>query len=127
MRTNRTGLGPLFDIANAAMHVERRTFSTVAPQALHLMNDPWIADTARQVTERPEIVAETDPQRRIQALYKLVFGRGPTPAEVAVGCGFVEHAKTEPLVREQGSPESSDPWAIYTQALLLSNEFMFVD
>ena len=42
-RTNRSGLGPLFDAANAAMHVERRTVSTVAPQALYLMNDPWIA------------------------------------------------------------------------------------
>lgn len=126
-RTNRSGLGPLFDAANAAMHVERRTVSTVAPQALHLMNDPWITDTARQVTERPEIAAQTEPPRRIELLYKLIFGRGPTPTEIELGCGFVERAQIEPLQREAGSSESGEPWAVYTQALLLSNEFMFVD
>jgi hypothetical protein len=126
-RTNRSGLGPLFDMANAAMHVERRTVSTVAPQALHLMNDPWISDTARQVTERPEIAAETDPRQRIQALYKLVFGRWPTPTEMELGCGFVKRVQSEPLPRDPGSSESDDPWAVYTQALLLSNEFTFVD
>jgi len=126
-RSNRSGLGPLFDAADAAMHVERRTVSTVAPQALYLMNDPWIADAARQLTERPDIAAETDPPRRIQAMYKLVFGRRPTPTEVELGCGFVERAKLEPLQREPGSSESGEPWVVYTQALLLSNEFMFFD
>src|SRR4029453_785192 len=59
-RTNRSGMGPLFDAADAAIHVERRTVSTIAPQALFLMNDTWIGDTAAQVTARPEIAGETD-------------------------------------------------------------------
>src|SRR5262249_24045643 len=67
-RTNRSELGPLFDAADASMHVERRTVSTVAPQALFLMNDPRIDDAAARITRRPEIAAETDPRRRIQAL-----------------------------------------------------------
>src|SRR5262249_2998058 len=57
-RANSSGLGPLFDVANAAMHVERRTASTAAPQALFLMNDPLIGDVAARVINRPEIAGE---------------------------------------------------------------------
>jgi hypothetical protein len=126
-RTSRSGLGPLFDAADAAIHVERRTVSTIAPQALFLMNDSWIGDAAGQVIARPEIAGETDPSRRIQALYKLLFARDPTPAQIEAGGGFIERTKAEPLEGIPGSSESAEPWTVYTQALLLSNEFMFVD
>jgi hypothetical protein len=126
-RTGRTGLGPLFDGANAAMNVERRTVSTVSPQALYLMNDPWVADMATTVIERSEIAAETNISRRIQSLYKLVFGREPAPAELELGQNFIERATAEPLSRGNGSSETVESWTVYTQALLLSNEFLFVD
>jgi hypothetical protein len=126
-RTNRTGLGPLFDAANPAMHVERRTESTVAPQALYLLNGSWIADAARQVTESPEIAKADDLPRRIQLLYKVLFGRDPTSTEMRLGLSFVERAKAQPLEGVPGSSESVNPWTVYAQALLLSNEFLFVD
>jgi hypothetical protein len=126
-RTTRSSLGPLFDAADPAMHVERRTVSTVAPQALFLMNDPGIGDAAGRITSRPEIAAETVPRRRIQALYKLLFSRGPTPAEIDLGLSFFQRAEAEPLERLPGMPDSGEPWAVYTQALLLSNEFLFVE
>ena len=126
-RTTRSGMGPLFDAADAAMHVERRTVSTIAPQALFLLNDTWIGDVAGQVAARSEITGETDPSRRIEALYLLLLGRGPTPAEMELGRAFLERAKTEPLDGIPGSSGPVEPWTIYTQALLLSNEFMTVD
>src|SRR5262249_40205366 len=125
-RTTRSGLGPLFDAADPAMHVERRTVSTVAPQALFLMNDPGIGDPAGRITKRPEIAAETDPRKRIQALYKLLFGRGPTPVEIDLGLSFLQRAEAEPIEPVPGMPDAGDAWAVYTQALLLSNEFLFV-
>jgi hypothetical protein len=126
-RTNRSGLGPLFDAADPAMHVERRTVSTVAPQALFLMNDPGIGDAARRITKRSEIAAEADPRRRIQMLYKLLVSRSPTAGETHTGFSFFERASADPLEQRPDSPDSGDPWAVYTQALLLSNEFLYVD
>jgi len=125
-RTSLSGLGPLFDAANPAMHVERRTVSTVAPQALFLLNDPSIAEAAKQVTQRSEISAEPDLARRIELLYKLVLGRVPSAREIEIGRTFVERT-AEPLQREPGSTELAEPWAVYVQALLLSNEFLFLD
>lgn len=124
-RNNRSGLGPLFDEANANMHVERRTVSTVAPQALFLMNDDWVGDTATKIIERPDIAVQSDPQQRIHSLYKVIFGRVPRSAELELGRIFIERVQSQPLDSKSGS--SGDPWTVYTQALLLSNEFLFVD
>jgi hypothetical protein len=126
-RTSASGLGPLFDAANAAMHVERRTASTVAPQALLLMNDPLVGDAAARIAKRPEIASQTDLAQRIVALYKLIFGRNPTQAEIDLGRCFIEEAAANPFDQPAGASEPVETLAVYIQALLLSNEFLFVD
>ena len=55
-----------------------------------------------------------------------IFGRKATAAEVALGCRAVEALATEPAERP-GSAAPLGPWEAYAQALLMSNEFLFVD
>jgi hypothetical protein len=126
-RASRSGPGPLFDAPDAAMHVERRSVSTVAPQALFLMNEPRVAEAAGQISTRGEILAQADSTARIQVLYRLLFGRDPTSTEARLGVTFIEEASAAPRERPPGGSESLDPWSVYVQALLLSNEFIFVD
>jgi hypothetical protein len=123
-RSASPGFGPLFDAANPAMHVDRRAVSTVAPQALYLMNDPMLAEAARGMTQRLDVSGDRVEGQRIEALYKVIFGRTPTPAEVERGTAFIEQAVADP---NSGSTESVDPWEVYAQALLLTNEFLFID
>jgi hypothetical protein len=120
LRADRSDFGSLFDRANPALLVERRNSSTVAPQALHLMNDALIMDQARGLAGRPDVTAETDAARRISLLYRLAFGRPATEEEIAVAREFLADAGRVPA----GGPS---PWEQYAQALLLSNEFLFVD
>jgi hypothetical protein len=123
-RANRGGLGPLFDAANPAMHVEKRTASTVAPQALFLMNSPLIVGELHALVNHPEVRAGKEPEPRVQALYRLIYGRKPTAAEVSLARNFLE------VLKRDGSadkPSQLEPWETYAQALLLSNEFLFVD
>jgi hypothetical protein len=44
-----------------------------------------------------------------------------------LGRAFIERAKAEPLDGIPGSSGAIEPWTVYTQALLLSNEFLFID
>jgi hypothetical protein len=118
-RTHRSDFGSVFDRANPALHVERRTISTVAPQALYLMNHPGIMEQARGLARRPEIAVEVDPARRIAILHHLVYGRPATDEETALGRGFI--AAVPP------GPDAKAPWDLYAQALLLTNAFLFVD
>jgi hypothetical protein len=124
-RTDRSGFGALFDAADASMHVEKRTSSTVAPQALYLLNGPLVLDGVQHLTGRPE-VAHGEPAERVQALYRLIFGRKATAEEVALGCQFTASLAAEPA-GAGGDKGALGPWETYAQALLLSNEFLFVD
>jgi hypothetical protein len=126
-RSARSGFGALFDAADPSIQVDKRTVSTVAPQALFLMNNPLVADQVGLLVRRPEVAARESPRGRIQALYRLLFGREATAEEVDVGRRFVE-AMTEPSAPiKSGGGAPLGPWEAYAQALLLSNEFLFVD
>jgi hypothetical protein len=118
-RGDRSDFGSMFDRANPALHVERRTASTVAPQALYLMNHPWVIELARGLARRPDVTAECDPARRMARLYQLIYGRCATSEEIDLGHGLLAQAAT-----------GADPqavWDRYAQALLLTNEFLFLD
>jgi hypothetical protein len=118
-RSNRSDFGSVFDRANPALQVEHRAATTVAPQALYLMNHPWVIDQAHGLARRPEVSAEPDPSQRIALLHGLLYCRSATDEEIAMGRAFIAAA-----------PEGPDPevvWDLYAQALLLTNEFLFVD
>jgi hypothetical protein len=66
--------------------------------------------------------AEADDAARIQNAFERVYGRPPTDEEVQLGSDFLG----EP---DDNSDEESNltRWEQYAQALLSTNEFMFVD
>ena len=110
-----TGFGSLFDGADCGAIVEARKTSTVAPQALFLLNDPFILDladalAARISLERPE----GDLQSRLERLHALLFGRLPSDEEVSLATRFLAES-------------GSDGWARLCHLLLCSNEFIHVD
>ncbi|HVT99967.1 MAG TPA: DUF1553 domain-containing protein, partial [Acidobacteriaceae bacterium] len=95
--------------------------TTVPQQALFAMNSPFVMAQARRLAARPEVVAEDDPARRVQALYQLVFGRRANDDELDLALRFI--------ASPQASSEASklSPWELYAQILLSTNEFLFVD
>jgi hypothetical protein len=132
-RGDRSGFGALFDGANASIHVEKRPLSTAAPQALFMMNSDFVAENARRLANRPEIVAASEPEKKIDALYQLTFGRPATPEEIELGCRFVRESEAASGFPSASGAAGALPsqelkaWESYAQALLLSNEFLFVD
>jgi hypothetical protein len=92
----------------------RRERTTVPQQALFLMNNPFLLTSARQLVSRPDVVCHKEIGPRIQRMYQLCYGRDPTGEEEALAREFLA----------EGRPEQ---WTRYAQALLLANEFVFVD
>lgn len=134
LRGDRPGLGVLFDAADPSMHAEQRTLSTVAPQALYLMNHPWVLSCAQRIANRPELAAEPDPSRRVVLLYRSILGRNPTDAERSLGLQLLgdlaldaERPAPGPAASGADLPSPLSDWELFTQSLLLSNEFLFVD
>ncbi|HEY0072726.1 MAG TPA: PSD1 and planctomycete cytochrome C domain-containing protein [Abditibacteriaceae bacterium] len=112
IRSDRAGYGPLFDAADSTAIIDKRTVSTVAPQALFLMNDPFVLEQAQAFAKRFETVP--DLAKRINVAYETLFGRAPTKEEMEIGHKFLKDS-------------DGKAWEQYCQILLCSNEFVYVD
>src|SRR6185295_10014373 len=76
-------------------HSPQRYNTTVPQQALYMMNSPFVLEQAKQLAARKEITSETSTAAKIQKLYRAVFERAATPAEVALGEKFIALAQSE--------------------------------
>ena len=114
IRSDRSSFGPLFDAADSTAMVDKRVVSTVAPQALFLLNNPFVLDQAKAFADRVRREEGTT-ATRIDRAYRLACGRPATAEEVEVGRGIV------------GTGDDPRGWAFYAQAILCANEFIFVD
>jgi hypothetical protein len=109
-----------FDFASPDVSSERRPLTTVPQQALFGMNAPLVVEQAKAVAARPE-VAVADPHDAVLALYRLVLARAAGPDEVETAVRFLRGPVDEPGGR------GLSPLAQLAQALLISNEAVFVD
>ena len=120
-RVNLPGLFRTFDFAVPDTHSPQRFVTTIPQQALFLLNSPFAIAQAKALAVRPEVKDVSDPEERIQRLYAICFGRPATDEEVQLGRQFVvSAAMTDPA-------DKLSPWERYAQALLMSNEFSFLD
>ncbi|HRI13614.1 MAG TPA: DUF1549 and DUF1553 domain-containing protein [Verrucomicrobiota bacterium] len=119
-RQNLPGLYRAFDFAAPDQCVERRPKTTVPQQALFALNAPFVQQQATALAELPEIANESDPDRRVTALFRRVLGRNPSPSEIARSRAFLEAAAKD-------TDTQLSPWAQLGQVLLASNEAVFLD
>jgi Protein of unknown function (DUF1553) len=114
--TNPSGFGVLFDRPDPSLISEKRTVSTVAPQALFLLNDPFVAAQAKALAER---IAHQMPGRSVEAkihkFYLLCLGRPPSSVEIGLGLRFLTSAP------------APDGWNRYCHMIFCTNEFVYLD
>jgi hypothetical protein len=108
----------VFDFASPDQSAPKRPQTTVPQQALFLMNSPYVTDQASRLTSRPDFASTADPLARLETLFSVAFGRSPSPEEIQTALSFVQ---------SDDGAANADAWPRYAQAILMSNEFMFVD
>ncbi|MBI3876944.1 MAG: PSD1 domain-containing protein [Verrucomicrobia bacterium] len=86
----------VFDFANPDMHNPQRAATTVPQQSLYLLNSPFAADRARALVARTDIASLTRADDRVRALYRVIYQREPTPAQLAAALAFVNTSENEP-------------------------------
>src|SRR5262249_31202726 len=106
-----------FDFADPSTVTGRRNTSTVPPQALFMMNTPFVIEQARHAAAR--LLAENlpDDYARITRAYRRTLGREPTAGERAVAAKFLADKSRTPR----------DSWAALFHALFASPDFRYVD
>ena len=73
----------VFDFAEQGMVTGRRDVTTVAPQALYLLNDTFVRRQALAVAERVLQFPDLTIDERVQLAYRLTLSRTATTLEVA--------------------------------------------
>ena len=113
VRSDHSTYRALFDGADPAAVVDQRNETTVAPQALWLLNDEFVLDRAHALAARVEreVAGGAGADARIDRLFALMFTRTPDDDERAIGRSLLERGSLEELAH----------------VLLCSNEFTFVD
>ncbi|HET6576665.1 MAG TPA: DUF1553 domain-containing protein, partial [Fimbriiglobus sp.] len=106
-----------FDFADPSLVTGRRTVSTVAPQALYLMNHPFVAEQAGHAAARLLAEGLPDDAARVTRAYRLALGRTPTDGERRVAMKF--------LAARADDPKAA--WAAVFHALFASADFRYVD
>ncbi len=87
----------VFDPAEQGMVAGQRESTTVAPQALYLLNDPFVRRQSQALAERVRKEKES-PSDRISLTYETVLGRPATPTEIARAEEYV--AEFEQIAKE---------------------------
>jgi hypothetical protein len=106
-----------------------RPTTTVAPQALILMNSALARNAAEALANRiarsagPEAPAE----RLVQLAYAAAFGRGPDREEATLAQGFLTAQSARDGAGAKSPPNTPPPaFARFCQVLLQTNEFVYL-
>ena len=140
-RNLRFPLFEAFDRPDANVSCPRRNRSTIAPQALILLNSEFSLDMARHLAGELLRQEPINTDRMIDVAYRRVLGRGATVAEIRVGTEFLDQQSqalkasgraASELALPPESPPSIDPYRVvatvdYCLALFNLNEFVYVE
>ena len=115
-----------FDFANPSTIQGRRQTTTVAPQALFMMNSELMDQASRSLAER--IVRENGHDvDRLRAAYRLIHLRPPDRDESKRATDFLKRYARAAAEPANGSEERRpSPWQALCRVLLSSNEFVYV-
>jgi mono/diheme cytochrome c family protein len=129
-RSMPLGVLETFDAPNPSPCCERRASSTVAPQALLLMNNGFVIRSASAFADRVHREAGSDPRACVRHAWKLAFGRPATEAQVRGAVAFLSEQtafyRAKKTARTATPPEQQ-ALATFCHALLSSNPFLYLE
>lgn len=122
IRTSVMDVFEIFDFPNPSMPTGRRADTTVAPQALYLLNSPFVQETTHDFGERimdPKF--GTSGEAVLESIYRSIISRAPTDDEIVI---MMPYFKQQFENADLPSPHDRAKMA---QALIASTLFQYLD
>lgn len=133
----------VFDFADPSTVVGQRSATVIAPQALYLLNNPFVLEQARQISEvvAGEHVNDSGDSAEqgawgpsVNSVYQRILGRAPSAEELTRATAFLEsetvNQRTQAADKSPSKSKEAEtalsPLAMLCQALLASAEFRYV-
>jgi hypothetical protein len=108
-----------FDFPDANVSSERRAVTVVPQQQLFVLNSEFMIASAKSLARRLE-QADSRDERRIALAHHWALGRAPSAEEMRLALEFLRAPSAHPEDRLTA-------WEQYAQAILASNEFVWID
>lgn len=117
-----------FDFADPSTLEGNRATTTVAPQALFMMNGDLVAASAAALADRLLANGELDDSARAQRAFASVLGRNATSQEVSQAMKLTAAIEKQSIGESQPADQARRlAWRSLCRVLLASNEFMYVE
>jgi hypothetical protein len=113
----------IFDAPEALSGMADRPTTTIAPQALHLLNSPQVRQHARAFAERVLAGDKTSDEEAVRRAYRIALAREATATELRDAVDFLQQqmASYPPERRRHAA------LADFCQVLMCLNEFVYID
>jgi hypothetical protein len=126
-RNLRFPIFEVFDQPDTNISCDVRPRSTIAPQALTMMNSELTFSAAQMLAAQTLAEAKPTDAERVQWTFLQVLSRNPTAKETADALAFLK-SQTELLSKELPEKEAlAAAWRDFCLAMLNTNEFLYVD
>ncbi len=122
----RSQLNPmlsLFDTPDTLQDLATRSNTTVAPQALLLLNSPIIREYAIGLATKTKGTSDGDLTEQVRQVYRECFSRSPSADETKLALNFIQQQQSDYDMKNAVEMAISD----WCQAIMSLNEFVFVD
>lgn len=125
VRNNVYDVFQLLDYPDAAVTTGDRATTTIAPQALLMLNSDLVGRASMDLAGR--ILAErTADAERIQRLHELAYSRPATDEEIEAGQKFLLDAnRLLSASQTDDNKRARLSWEAYCQSILAANEFIY--
>ena len=117
-----------FDFADPSTLAGQRDQTTVAPQALFMMNSAFVLDQVQSLSGQLLKRSDLDSSARIRMMYVMAYGREPSEAEVSRAVGYLDRITSS--LNPSGNASSDvelRAWTSLCRVILSANEFLYVE
>jgi hypothetical protein len=113
----------IFDAPEALSGMSERPTTTIAPQALYLLNNPQVRGYAMSFARRIAASDKVPLEEAVKSGYEIALGRPPTKDELADSVDFVSRQLRTYSAHDRRQQALAD----FCQVLMCLNEFVYVD
>jgi mono/diheme cytochrome c family protein len=126
IRNNLYDLFQLLDYPDAAIPSGNRATTTIAPQALLMLNSEFVVESAGHFAERVQSETASD-EGRVRRMYQIAYGRAATSDELAATAAFLEtiDRALSATVPDAGQ-RRRQAWNVLCHVIVAANEFVYV-
>lgn len=115
----------VFDFPEPSIIGGVRDVTTVPTQALYMMNDEFVIETASKLAGRLMGEKQLGDRDRIRLAYQLTVTRDASEEEVETAMDSIQQMQS--ILQDQEESSESLAWTCFCQSLLASSEFRYVN